>query len=255
MVLLISFLEAEGGKLSRDGRYDLGGMGLTDVPDDIPQTAEHVSLIGNQISRLRGNDFYHLKHCVILNLKLNRIFEIEKSAFNGLKQLEDLNLDFNKLDVLGPGMFTGLWSLWSLSLESNGIHSISDNAFNGLGKLRNLKLNFNQLTIVSEKMFAGLWSLESLMLKHNNITTVREEAFDDLPIPLTLDLAENPINCDTKWHCWLWRETFFGSITWPAGSSPLCNVRSFVLKCNEHGKNHASYYHPGVPQLGQDRIG
>ena len=239
-VLLISFLEAEGGGLSRERRYDLSGRGLTGVPDHIPQHAEYVSLHINQISRLRGNDFYHLKRCVFLNLGLNRISVIEREAFDGLERLGNLILDFNKLKVLSVEMFAALRSLQLLSLASNEINSITDDTFNGLGKLTYLDLNFNQLTILSQKMFAGLWSLESLMLKQNNITTVNEEAFDDLPIPLVLDLADNPVNCEAPWHCWLWKKAFFGSIRWLFKSSP-CFVQGLVQKCFDNGKNHASY--------------
>ena len=82
------------------------GLGIREVPNDIPDAALYVELRDNAIETIRANAFLRLKHCIYLSLDHNIISRIEDNAFNGLISLEMLHLRNNRLTKITIEMFS-----------------------------------------------------------------------------------------------------------------------------------------------------
>ena len=146
--------------------------GLTDVPDDIPNSTCELRLELNFIIRLRRNIFTHLKNLCMLTLDENHISYIETRAFNGLSQLYWLSLKYNRLRFLEPGMFDGLDSGVPgliVHLRGNLISKLQKGVFSKLSSCIELDLRANKITFIEDGAFLGLNRLRRLFLNDNKI--------------------------------------------------------------------------------------
>ncbi|KAL0621563.1 Peroxidasin-like protein [Plecturocebus cupreus] len=89
----------------------------------------------------------------ILDLRFNRIREIQPGAFRRLRNLNTLLLNNNQIKRIPSGAFEDLENLKYLYLYKNEIQSIDRQAFKGLASLEQLYLHFNQIeTLERSKM-------------------------------------------------------------------------------------------------------
>ena len=197
-------------------------MGLTNLPDDIPEDTVEVDLTHNRIEILPPNAFSHFLVCLELRLGFNKIWSIENQTFNGLDRLKVLHLNKNHLDSLEPGMFSGLARLETLDVCCNVIRTIGDGTFLQLSKLQVLDLNHNELYLEHNKLL----TLDSTVLKH-------------FSRPFSLSIKGNPLLCDSR-LCWLRLETHLGNITWINCLLPNCSDKTPWMKvlwtCPQYGK-------------------
>ncbi|KAI8480481.1 Slit 2 protein, partial [Branchiostoma belcheri] len=146
---------------------------LDSVPDVIPSYATELLLGENEIVKVHASGiFKKLPNLRKIDLRNNKIVEIEDDAFVGADGVTELLLTDNKLAAVNGSMFNGLTGLKSLMLRSN------------------------QISCVNNKTFAGLASVRLLSLYDNRISTVQPGAFDSLRSLATLNLLSNPFNCN-----------------------------------------------------------
>ncbi|XP_050396315.1 slit homolog 2 protein [Patella vulgata] len=155
-----------------EGVIDCRNKGLSQIPDNIPETATEI------------------------RMEQNHITEIPSRVFEDMKKLRRIDFSNNQIAYLAPDAFAGLHSLSSLVLYGNKIVDLPPGVFSGLRKLQLLLLNANKITCVREDAFKDLHSLNLLSLYDNKIQSLANGSFTPLKNIQTLHLARNPFICD-----------------------------------------------------------
>ncbi|XP_028652751.2 peroxidasin isoform X1 [Erpetoichthys calabaricus] len=132
----------------------------------------------------------------ILDLRFNRIKDIQPGSFRRLKNLNTLLLNNNLIRRIPRSAFEDLENLKYLYLYKNEIQSIDRQAFKGLVSLEQLYLHFNQIESLEPESFSYLPKLERLFLHNNRITHVELGTFSQLHSMKRLRLDSNALNCD-----------------------------------------------------------
>ncbi|CAF3326924.1 unnamed protein product [Rotaria socialis] len=159
------------------------GLQLQEIPNDIPAFTTALHLQDNLIKRVsRDGSFRRLRSLRTLDLRNNRLEEIDDDAFDGADSLNELFLSDNNLNVITP------------------------QTFNGLKNIRTLMLRTNKLTYIKNDTFADMDALKTLSLHDNRIKCIAPGSFDRLRSLSALDLLSNPFvcNCHMQWlKSWL----------------------------------------------------
>ncbi|CAF0996665.1 unnamed protein product [Adineta steineri] len=159
------------------------GLQLQEIPNDIPPFTTILHLQDNLIKRVpRDGSFRRLRSLRTLDLRNNRLEEIDDDAFDGADSLNELFLNDNNLNV------------------------ITSQTFNGLKNIRTLMLRTNKLTYIKNDTFFDMDTLKTLSLHDNRIKCIAPGSFDRLRSLSALDLLSNPFvcNCHMKWlKIWL----------------------------------------------------
>ncbi|XP_035663906.1 SLIT and NTRK-like protein 2 [Branchiostoma floridae] len=155
---------------------DCSNMGLTSVPQDLSPTITFLNLDNNALTTLNQSDFSRYSNLMFLELRSNRISVINSGAFFNLTRLTWLYLDNNQLTSLPANMFIGLNSLWELVLENNTINAFPIEALSNL--------NSSVLGHVD--------------LSNNQMDTLPPAAYDILDSISTVDITNNPWQCDCR---------------------------------------------------------
>ncbi|XP_039204000.1 peroxidasin homolog isoform X1 [Crotalus tigris] len=134
----------------------------------------------------------------ILDLRFNRIKEIQPGAFRRLKNLNTLLLNNNHIKRIPTGAFEDLENLKYLYLYKNEIQSIDRQAFKGLASLEQLYLHFNQIETLEPESFTHLPKLERLFLHNNRISHLIPGTFSNLESMKRLRLDSNALHCDCE---------------------------------------------------------
>ncbi|EDL36936.1 peroxidasin homolog (Drosophila) [Mus musculus] len=134
----------------------------------------------------------------ILDLRFNRIREIQPGAFRRLRSLNTLLLNNNQIKKIPNGAFEDLENLKYLYLYKNEIQSIDRQAFKGLASLEQLYLHFNQIETLDPESFQHLPKLERLFLHNNRITHLVPGTFSQLESMKRLRLDSNALHCDCE---------------------------------------------------------
>ncbi|XP_015262527.1 PREDICTED: peroxidasin homolog [Gekko japonicus] len=134
----------------------------------------------------------------ILDLRFNRIKEIQPGAFRRLKNLNTLLLNNNHIKRIPTGAFEDLENLKYLYLYKNEIQSIDRQAFKGLASLEQLYLHFNQIETLEPESFTHLPKLERLFLHNNRISHLTPGTFSHLESMKRLRLDSNALHCDCE---------------------------------------------------------
>ncbi|XP_075427629.1 peroxidasin homolog isoform X2 [Ascaphus truei] len=103
----------------------------------------------------------------ILDLRFNRIQELNSDVLHRLKNLNTLLLNNNHIRRISPGSFKGLGNLKHLYLYKNDIHKLQKDAFQGLNSLEQLFLHNNRISRIQPGTFSPLRSLTRLRLDSN----------------------------------------------------------------------------------------
>ncbi|XP_071091195.1 protein slit-like isoform X2 [Haliotis cracherodii] len=161
-----------------EGIIDCRDKGLTQIPDNIPETATE------------------------LRIEENHITQIPSRVFSELHKLQRIDMSNNQISYIAPDAFSGLQSLRTLVLYGNKISDLPPGVFNGLINLQLLLLNANKITCVRVDAFRDLRNLNLLSLYDNKIQSLANNTFTPLRNIQTLHLARNPFICDCNLH-WL----------------------------------------------------
>ena len=115
-------------------------LGLTEVPMDIPVSAQVVDLYSNATNYIRDGTFSHLSLCTKLWLDDNRLYQINGDTFKGLYSLKYLGLGNNDSNSIKSGAFSYLAALTELILWKNKLTELKNEMFVGLKSLKKLNL-------------------------------------------------------------------------------------------------------------------
>ncbi|XP_047638684.1 peroxidasin homolog isoform X3 [Phacochoerus africanus] len=113
-------------------------------------------------------------------------------------QTSILDLRFNRIREIQPGAFKGLRNLNTLLLNNNQIKSIPSGSFEDLENLKYLYLHFNQIETLDPESFQHLPKLERLFLHNNRITYLVPGTFNHLESMKRLRLDSNALRCDCE---------------------------------------------------------
>ncbi|KAM6972404.1 slit homolog 1 protein-like [Aplochiton taeniatus] len=175
---------------------DCHGLGLRNVPKNIPRATERLDLNGNNLTHISKTDLAGLKNLRVLHLMENQISNIERGVFDDLKDLERLRLNKNRLSHLPELLFQKNEVLSRLDLSENAIQAIPRRAFRGATDIRNLQLDKNHISCIEEGAFRALRALEVLTLNNNNISSIPVSSFNHMPKLRTFRLHSNSLRCD-----------------------------------------------------------
>uniref|UniRef100_F7A0Y2 Toll-like receptor 4 n=2 Tax=Ornithorhynchus anatinus TaxID=9258 RepID=F7A0Y2_ORNAN len=178
--------------------YQCMELDLSEVPAEIPSSAQNLDLSFNPLGTLVPKGFSMLPDLRMLDLTRCQIQVIEDDAFRGLCNLSTLILTGNPVQRLGASAFSGLKMLQKLVAVEMQVVSLEDLPLGHLTALRELNLGHN--FIRSSKLpsyFAHLVSLQYLNLYKNKISMILLEDLNVLkqrqqPL-LTLVLSLNNI--------------------------------------------------------------
>uniref|UniRef100_A0A8C4YU05 Peroxidasin n=1 Tax=Gadus morhua TaxID=8049 RepID=A0A8C4YU05_GADMO len=134
----------------------------------------------------------------ILDLRFNKIKDLQPGSFRRLKNLNTLLLNNNLIRGIPRGAFEDLENLKYLYLYKNEIQSIDRQAFKGLVALEQLYLHFNNIESLEPESFTQLPKLERLFLHNNRITHLVPGTFTHLESMKRLRLDSNMLNCDCE---------------------------------------------------------
>ncbi|XP_033967231.1 peroxidasin isoform X1 [Pseudochaenichthys georgianus] len=134
----------------------------------------------------------------ILDLRFNKIKDLQPGSFKRLKNLNTLLLNNNHIRRIPRGAFEDLENLKYLYLYKNEIQSIDRQAFKGLVSLEQLYLHFNNIESLEPESFTQLPKLERLFLHNNRITQLVPGTFTQLQSMKRLRLDSNSLNCDCE---------------------------------------------------------
>ncbi|XP_022104661.1 uncharacterized protein LOC110986779 [Acanthaster planci] len=163
---------------------DCTGVGLTDIPVDVPNRTRYLNLDDNLFTRIEYSSMSRLGPWLRgLSLADNALEEI--SNINGLSQLrrlERLDLSGNLLLTPPLGGLQQLSSLWRLDLSRNYLMALLEDSFLGLLGLRELYLGENSIQAVQKGAFANLPSLRKLSLVSNSVKADPAGWFTNTPL-------------------------------------------------------------------------
>uniref|UniRef100_A0A1A8LEU1 Peroxidasin homolog n=2 Tax=Nothobranchius pienaari TaxID=704102 RepID=A0A1A8LEU1_9TELE len=134
----------------------------------------------------------------ILDLRFNKIKDLQLGSFRRLNNLNTLLLNNNHIQRIPRGTFEDLENLKYLYLYKNEIQSIDRQAFKGLVSLEQLYLHFNNIETLEPESFTHLPKLERLFLHNNRIKQLVPGTFSHLQAMRRLRLDSNALNCDCE---------------------------------------------------------
>ncbi|KAI8483958.1 hypothetical protein Bbelb_332920 [Branchiostoma belcheri] len=152
-------------------------------------------LNNNQLTILRSDIFVGLESLRTLYLSYNNIHSIEAGTFNGTPQLRELHLQRNNISSIEAGTFN-LPGLETLSVSYNWLTILRSDTFVGLDNLRSLYLDHNNITNFPES--SSLANISNLRMNHNQMETLSSTAYDILASISTVNIDNNPWQCDCR---------------------------------------------------------
>ncbi|CAH1968677.1 unnamed protein product [Acanthoscelides obtectus] len=144
----------------------------------------------NSLMKIHPQAFVYLQSLYELDLRGNKLEEIDKRVLEPLSNLRILYLQNNEIKHVGASTFPRI-PLEKLSLVDNKIINLENSAFSNLSQLRNLFLSHNQLEKLKNGTFLNLGYLESLTLNKNYIKYIELAVFQDVPVLQSLNLEDN----------------------------------------------------------------
>lgn len=157
---------------SRSQEVDCSGLGLTEVPPDLPAATRTLLLLNNKLTTLPS------------------------WAFANLSSLQRLDLSNNFLDQLPRSVFGDLSNLTELQLRNNSIRTLDRDLLQHSPALRHLDLSINGLAQLPPGLFDGLPALRSLSLRSNRLQNLDRLTFEPLASLQLLQVGDNPWECD-----------------------------------------------------------
>ena len=166
---------------------DLGGLQLTDIPEELYELTwlTHLYLGGNQEAR----ETPHYGAYYIDKKQCNALHALPDALCETLSHLQHLDLNYNTIVI--PKNITSLSQLTSLDLSGNSIGTVGAKALASLSQLTSLDLAHNGIQDDGAKALARLSQLTSLDLAHNGIQDDGAKALARLSQLTSLNLAHN----------------------------------------------------------------
>lgn len=150
------------------------------------------------------------------------LYTLEEETFRNMPVLQRLNLSKNRLTTLPDGLLRDLVSLTTLDISDNIISMLQNNMFNGASGLVKINLAGNPLEKLQVTPFLAtpnlskldasrcalerVWSearvplesLRSLSVRENLLRRITVEELNATPKIVGINLAHNPLDCDSE---------------------------------------------------------
>ena len=217
---------------------------LTEIPSDIPKEAKKVNLRDNKIQDIEDEALLNVTQWTELNMEGNRLTHIRTSMFQRLRLLKDLDLRSNQISDIDPGAFLSLQQCTDLWLSYNKLKCLRAGTFKGLVSLVLLDLYSNQISFIEDGTFSHLPLIRGLYLNNNLLVTIMDEQDLIQSQNLFLFLDGNRLQCDSR-MCWIKDAERDGRVRLQVKSrdhKPQCvnypgmHWDNITLACNASGK-------------------
>ncbi|XP_791913.4 slit homolog 3 protein [Strongylocentrotus purpuratus] len=158
-------------------------LGLTEVPQDLPQGVTELNLSVNKLTVLYNGSFQGVPNVTLLNLQVNPINSIQSRTFWKLTKLSTLIIIGNNLDYIPPKIFLKNLLLTKLLLNGNHLEAVPHEAFSDIPNLSNVELAGNKIKSLNFEGCSQWNHLEYVNLKLNEVEEIQQEDF--LPLQNT----------------------------------------------------------------------
>ncbi|KAL6263720.1 hypothetical protein P5V15_003806 [Pogonomyrmex californicus] len=149
----------------------------------------------NGILRLKRTAFSKMQSLNFINLRGNRLKEIDSTIFDSLDQLMEVDLSDNMLDEL-PINFIDK-EVQILRVAGNNLSTL---ATISSSKLTTLDASRNKIKAIGKEDLEGMPSLDQLHLRSNNMKRIHQHAFSKLDKLEYLDMSDNKLTSLTEHH-------------------------------------------------------
>ncbi|CAG9761726.1 unnamed protein product [Ceutorhynchus assimilis] len=146
------------------------------------------------LTEIRRGIFDVLPHLEVLDLRGNKIYNIDDLAFANMPVLRHLNLNGNEMEYFKREWFTNTSSIVTIKFVKNKLRTIPPQAFVGWEILQNAYFDDNEITIIHRDAFKGVKFMFNLGLSNNRLTKLDPNIF---PNPITIevfDISTNKFN-------------------------------------------------------------
>ncbi|XP_022106327.1 toll-like receptor 3 isoform X2 [Acanthaster planci] len=137
----------------------------------------HLDLRGNKIAELEPGSLMGLGNLQILSLKGNRLRALPKDAFQDVQNLTQLFLSDNHIRSVQTEAFINNTHLLELDIGDNLLEVMSPGSLRGLTYLRFLNLSHNRLTHLPEDLLVDQLELQQLILNDNKVESLSKNIF------------------------------------------------------------------------------
>ncbi|XP_063923750.1 vasorin-like [Zophobas morio] len=150
----------------------------------------YLVLSDNKLEEVNPRVFNH-SYITHLYLANNSVSSLRLGDFQNLPKLEYLQLRGNKLENI-ENVFNNM-KLISLDLSHNEISFIASDAFRNMTKLRIVRLNHNKIKFWDNNWFQDSEAITTIFASNNLIGELPEKAFKNYQNTFSIDLAANRI--------------------------------------------------------------
>uniref|UniRef100_A0A8C7A432 CD180 molecule n=2 Tax=Nothoprocta perdicaria TaxID=30464 RepID=A0A8C7A432_NOTPE len=155
--------------------YSCEGLGLTEIPDQLPTTTEILDFSFNLLPTLENLTFSKLNRLLYLDLTRCQISWVYEGAFHNNPRLHTIVLTGNLLLFLSDTAFVGPQALRQLVLTQTGISRLSFIPMTNLANLDTLILGSNHISSLQLPPSFPTRNLRYLDFQMNNIRTITAE--------------------------------------------------------------------------------
>lgn len=150
----------------------------------------------NGIIRLKRTAFSKMQSLSYINLRGNRLREIDSAIFDSLDSLMEVDLSDNTLNELPLDLFIGK-EIQTLRVAGNNLSTL---ATISASKLTTLDASRNKIRVIAKEDLNGVPLLDTLYIKSNNLKRIHQHAFSDLDQLRHLDISDNKLSSLTEHH-------------------------------------------------------
>ncbi|XP_029162036.1 insulin-like growth factor-binding protein complex acid labile subunit [Nylanderia fulva] len=150
----------------------------------------------NGILRLKRTAFSKMHSLSYINLRGNRLREIDNAIFDSLDSLMEVDLSDNILNELPLDLFIDK-EIQALRVAGNNISTL---ATISASKLTTLDASRNKIRVIAKEDLDGVPLLDTLYIKSNNLKKIHQHAFNDLDQLRHLDISDNKLSSLTEHH-------------------------------------------------------
>ncbi|KAG5312528.1 LRC15 protein, partial [Acromyrmex insinuator] len=150
----------------------------------------------NGILRLKRTAFSKMHSLNFINLRGNRLREIDSMIFDSLDQLMEVDLSDNILDEIPSDLFVDKY-VQILRVAGNNLSTL---ATISSSKLTTLDASRNKIRVIGKDDLEGVPLLDQLYVKSNNLKRIHQHAFNNLEQLQYLDISDNKLSLLTEHH-------------------------------------------------------
>ncbi len=150
-----------GNGLNNTYVHVIQNLGLSEFDfTNINDTIVYLKAANNSFEVIGGRLFTKFENLSAIDLRSNKISNIDKNGFSGLAKLQYLYLNRNQLQEIQASVFDSLVELKELWLQNNELRMISNGTFSKNLNLTTIYLNENRLIGIQKGTFVQLKKLE-----------------------------------------------------------------------------------------------